>query len=114
MTGLGQEPRRKTGGHLTRQKPLKVRPKWPNLTWPCENPERTSTEGNRVLPALRVPSRLTPGRANIAQEGKIVLRVLSAPAFSHGQDPKGPCSAWWPIAPMLKMEAPARRRGHES
>src|SRR5262245_66524966 len=50
------------------------------LTLPCENPERTSAEGNRVLPALRVPSRLTTGRANIAQERKIVLRVLNAPA----------------------------------
>src|SRR5262245_22651531 len=44
-----------------------------------------STEWNRVLPALRVPSRLTIGCANIAQERKIVLRVLSARAFSHGQ-----------------------------
>src|SRR5262249_6058697 len=56
--------------------------------WPCEKPETTPTEGNRVLAALRVPSRLTAGRANIALERKIVLRVHNAPAFSHGQDPQ--------------------------
>src|SRR5262245_34420479 len=56
--------------------------------WSCENSERASTEGNRVLLALRVPSRLATGRANIARERKIVLRVPNAPAFSHGQDPE--------------------------
>src|SRR5262245_42876486 len=70
--------------------------------WSCENSERASTEGNRVLLALRVPSRLATGRANIARERKIVLRVPNAPAFSHGQDPKRP----WPIGPSCDAANP--------
>src|SRR6516165_5180848 len=47
----------------------------------CENSERASTEGNRVLLAPRFPSWLAIARAGIGLERKVVLRVPRAQAF---------------------------------